>query len=115
MIKFFILDQEWQAHKVPSHDPGLYVDGTERVGATWPMQRRIYISEELSEQSALRVIKHELTHAYICATQAISPEGWREEDVCDLVAIYGDHICREAKKLADTWYRTRLGEVVKIE
>lgn len=120
MIKFYILDQEWQAHKVPSHDPGLYVDGSERVGTTWPMQRCVYLSDELSEQAAMRIIRHELTHAYISATQAISPEGWHEEDVCDLVTIYGEHICATAKRLVETWYNseldiTQLGEVSKHE
>ena len=104
MMKFNIRDQHWSVEVVPAHDPGLWVDGTERTGATWPVAHQIYISDELNEDQAYRVILHELTHAFIRATQVHSPESWTEEAVCEMVAIYGDEIIGQANALVRGLY-----------
>lgn len=84
-----IAGQQWTVMAVPAHGPGLWVDGTVRRGACWPATAKMYISEELAGDQASRVIMHELVHAYIYSTQAITVESWSEKDVCELFAIYG--------------------------
>lgn len=97
-----IAGQQWQVHKVESHHPGVMVDGTARQGACWCSKAEIYVSNEVAGDQVARVIMHELTHAYIYSTQAVQPEAWREEEVCELIAIYawemsvlGHQICEE--------------------
>lgn len=88
-----IAGQQWQVLRVESHDPGLFVDGTARQGACWCGKSTIYLSDELTGDQVARVVMHELTHAYIYATQATIPESWDEESVCELVAIYAGPMC----------------------
>lgn len=97
-----IAGQQWSVTKVDAHHPGLMVDGTARRGACWCGKAEIYISNEVTGDQVPRVIMHELTHAYIYSTQAVQPESWNEEDVCELIAIYawemsvlGRQICEE--------------------
>ena len=104
MMKFNIRDQHWCIETVPAHDPGLWVDGTARTGATWPVTCKIYVSDELNADQGYRVILHELTHAFIVATQVHSPESWTEEAVCEMVSIYGDEIVALANKLTGGLY-----------
>lgn len=87
-----IAGQQWLVEKVESHHPGLFVEGTARRGACWCGSTEIYISNELKGDQVARVVMHELAHAYIYSTQAIQPESWTEEDVCELIAIYGCEI-----------------------
>ena len=88
-----IAGQQWQVHKVEAHHPGVMVDGTERRGACWCGKAEIYISNEVAGDQVSRVIMHELAHAYIYSTQAIQPESWNEEDVCEMFAIYAWEMC----------------------
>lgn len=104
MMKFNIRDQHWSIEIVPAHDPGLWVDGTARIRATWPVTCKIYISDELNADQGYRVILHELTHAFIAATQVHSPESWTEEAVCEMVSIYGDEIIACANVLTGGLY-----------
>lgn len=83
-----IAGQQWQVQKVESHHPGLFVDSTACRGACWCGQAEIYISNELKGDQISRVVMHELAHAYVYSTQAITPESWTEEDVCEMFAIY---------------------------
>lgn len=95
-MHILIAGQKWDVLKVSGHDPGLYADAKTCLGTAWPGHLRIYISAELEGDSALRTIKHELVHAYIYSTQAIRPETWDEEDVCEFLSIYGDEIIQQA-------------------
>ena len=83
-----IAGQQWHVLNVESHNPGLMVEGTARTGACWCSKATIYISNEIEGDQLARTIMHELAHAYIYSTQAITPESWSEEDVCELFAIY---------------------------
>lgn len=98
-VKFNIMQQHWCAKRVEAHDPGLYVDGTPRVGSTWQVHQTIYISDELCDEYAQRVILHELTHAFISATQAKVEGEWSEEDVCEFISIYNPAIYLLAKEI----------------
>lgn len=98
-LKFSIMDQQWTIQKVPSHDSTLYVANEACTGTMWAAKQAIYISEELSTHRAWRTIVHELCHAYIIATQAVVPESWTEEDVCELFAIYASEIVNKASQI----------------
>lgn len=87
-----IAGQQWHVCTIGAHRPELMVDGTSRLGACWPAHLNIWISDELRGDQVPRVVMHELTHAYIYSTQAITPESWSEEDLCEFVAIYGQEI-----------------------
>ena len=97
-----IAGQQWLVEKVESHHPGLFVEGTARRGACWCGSAEIYISNELKGDQIARVVMHELAHAYIYSTQAVQPESWTEEDVCELFGIYAwemsamcQEVCRD--------------------
>lgn len=88
-----IAGQQWLVEKVESHHPGLFVEETARRGACWCGSTEIYISNELKGDQVARVVMHELAHAYIYSTQAVQPESWTEEDVCEMFAIYAGPMC----------------------
>ena len=94
--------QQWSIEKVNAHHPGLFCDGDSCSGTTWNGSAEIYLSNELKGDQVARVVTHELTHAYIYSTQAVRPEQYTEEDICELVAIYAweiavltQEVCRE--------------------
>lgn len=84
--------QQWEVLKVGAHHPGLYVENTARAGAAWPMAMEVYLSDELKGDSVLRTIIHELGHAWLHSTQISQQETWSEEELCELLSIYGPEI-----------------------
>lgn len=101
-IKIGSLD--WTILKAKSHDPVLMVDGVECTGTTWLGRAEIYIDDALEGSRALRTIAHELCHAYIFSTQAIRPETWDEESMCDFIAEYGKEISTVAFNVYQTLF-----------
>lgn len=96
--------QKWGVHVVDPHDPSLFLDGVSCRGCTWCRAQKIYLSDELDERTATKVIAHELTHAMIYATQIKdlgnpTTENFTEEDVCEFTALYGSQIADIAKDL----------------
>lgn len=106
-IKFCILDQMWTIETATPHDANLYVDNTVCTGTMWAAKHAIYISDELSPERAWRTILHELSHAYIAATQAIVPESYTEEDLCEFVSIYALELITRATSLHKELYGGR--------
>lgn len=92
----------WTVFKTDSHSPGLIVDGDTCRGACWCGNLTIVLSNELTRATAVRTIRHELTHAWIWTTQAVIPETWSEEDVCELIAIYAQDIAKVALDVLNT-------------
>lgn len=105
-----IANQTWQVYAVESNHPGLFVDGTARRGACWCGDSKIYVSNELEADQIRRVLMHELTHAYIYATQAVTPEAWDEESICELYAIWGMQICYQCQVLAKGLFDAKIEE-----
>ena len=87
-----IAGQQWDIKTVAAHHPGLCVDGTFRSGACWCAKYTIYLSNELAGDQVARTTMHELVHAFIYSTQALTVESWREEDICEFFAIYGEEL-----------------------
>ena len=96
-----ILDDFWDIRQVKSSDAHLIVEGTTRIGATWPLQHEIYVLEDLGYSATRNVLRHELCHAYIAATQVDPDYEWNEEAVCEMMAIYGPLIVRTAEEIAN--------------
>lgn len=99
-----IAGQQWQVNKVEAHHPGVVVDGTARRGACWCSKAEIYISNEVTGDQVSRVIMHELAHAYIYSTQAVQPESWDEESVCELIAIYAWEMCVQCQSICQALF-----------
>lgn len=91
--------QKWMVKIVDSHHEGLVADTSVCRGCTWCGKQTIYLSNELDESNALRVITHELVHATLAATQMSIPEEFNEEQVADFFALYGAQIIGAANEL----------------
>lgn len=99
-----IAGQQWLVEKVESHHPGLFVEGTACRGACWCGSAEIYISNELKGDQVARVVMHELAHAYLYSTQAVQPESWTEENVCEMVAIYAWEMCVQCQAVCQVLF-----------
>ena len=91
--------QKWTVKIVDSHHEGLVADTSVCRGCTWCGKQIIYLSNELDESNALRVIIHELVHATLAATQMSIPEEFNEEQMADFFALYGAQIVSGANEL----------------
>lgn len=98
-MKIVIAHQTWEVEKVSGHDPKLYVNGEECTGTAWLAHFKIYISADLKGDRALRTIRHEVCHAFIFSTQAVRPESWSEEDLCDFMSIYCQDITKYSQEI----------------
>lgn len=100
-INIRINDQKWKVKITESHDPSLICDGTVCRGCTWCSNQTIYISNELTKATFLKVITHELVHASLTSTQMSIPESFTEEQMADFFALYGQRILKLAKELKE--------------
>ena len=95
-MKININNHSWNVYKAAATNPVLMVDGLSCRGTTWCDQQEIYIAKEINKESAMRVIKHELVHAYLYSTQMNVPKKFTEEDLCEFVACWGEEIMDKA-------------------
>lgn len=70
-------------------------DGVYTLGATIPMQHRVYINGKLPEYMMIKVITHELTHVYASA-YGIKIDIGVEELLADFISTYGRDILMAA-------------------
>lgn len=104
MMSIDVNGAKWSIEVVDPHDPTMYVDGVNCRGTCWHGTQQIFLSKELNHRTALRVVTHELTHAWIASTQMDVPDAFTEEMVCDFIAIYADDIITMAAKVThDLW------------
>lgn len=94
----------WQVEFADANSPELMVDNEPCRGTTWWGHQRIYISKELSPECALRVIRHEVTHAYIWSTQISLPKTFDEEYICDFVAMWSPQILSVSTQIFNALY-----------
>ena len=94
----------WQVELADAHSPELMVDNEPCRGTTWCGHQRIYISNELTPECALRVIRHEVTHAYIWSTQIHLPKTYDEEYICDFLAMWAPQILAASATIYATLY-----------
>lgn len=93
--------ERWIISIVDSHDSNLVCEGNVCRGCTWFAKCTIYLSNELDERTLRRVLTHELTHAFLFATQIEKLETFNEEQVCELVAIWGPEIIKTTNMLVN--------------
>lgn len=94
----------WELKIAPTTDPELRVDGIMARGTTWYAKQQIFLADELTPNTALRVIIHELTHAYLWSTQMRLPDTFTEEEVCEFVACWAFEILDTANDVYTKLY-----------
>lgn len=94
----------WQVELADAHSPNLMVNSEPCRGTTWCGHQRIYISNELSVDCAMRVIRHEVTHAYIWSTQMVLPETFDEEWICNFISMWGPQILGASDQIFKALY-----------
>lgn len=110
-MKISIEGLTWQVELVDAHSPELMVNNETCRGTTWCGHQCIYISNELTPECAIRVIRHEVTHAFIWSTQIHLPKAYDEEDICDFLAMWASQILATSDEIYATFYP----EVLKNE
>ena len=108
-MKIEINNLIWEVAIVPNTNPELIVNGTMAAGTTWFMQQKIYLSADLTKDTARNVISHELAHAYLMSTQ-IRPtkdaeiECYTEEEMCNFTSMWGESIFAMTDKIYNELY-----------
>lgn len=108
-MKIEINNLNWEVSIVPNTNPELIVNGSAAAGTTWFMQQKIYLSADLTKDTARSVIAHELAHAFLCSTQ-IKPtkdaeyECYSEEEMCNFVSMWGEQIFALTDKIYNEMY-----------
>ena len=52
----------------------------------------IFLDSNTSEKDRKRILRHELSHAWLYETQISLRDNYNEEDLCEFMAIYGSLI-----------------------
>lgn len=108
-MRIEINNSTWEVAIVPNTNPELIVEGNAVTGATWLMQQRIYLSADLTKDTAKGIIAHELAHAFLCSTQIrlaedAKGEHYSEEEMCNFIAMYGEQILNLTYEVYDELY-----------
>ena len=97
-MKFEIKDSFWKVI-LTKDKKALRVNGKVCAGATHYKEQAIYIDKGLKLSQTIRVLIHELTHVVIYKTQVNPSELYTEEDVCEVMALYGGYIISKAQEI----------------
>lgn len=97
-MELLILGQKWKAYL---HEEEKYIrnHGDDTEAYTWPKEKEIHFNEE---EFCLRVVTHELVHAFYsetCTTAACLDAAQVEEVLAEMFGYHGDKILRLARKL----------------
>lgn len=91
-------DDEWSV-VITDEKKKLKSNGKFCAGITCYKEQTIYIDMGLRENQLYRVLLHELTHVYLYTTQINIQETYTEEDMCELVALFGVEIITKANEI----------------
>lgn len=97
-MEILINKRKWSIHETAPDDSMLIADGNRCKGTTHYYHHAIYINKEMRRDDKLATLRHELTHAFIYETQICDKSEYSEEELCDLVGIYGAEITDIAYK-----------------
>lgn len=102
---YFIKIKElvWCILQVKPDSPNLLIGTDKCFGVCDNYNRIIYIDESLEINAKKRTLKHELTHAFITTYLLERKDNYTEEDLCELVSIYGEDIIKLCNKIAKSW------------
>jgi len=98
MKSFSIWGNEWRLELTENKEE-LQVNGRFCKGAIHYRDSKIFIYTETSFKDRTRILLHELTHAVLYETQIELKEFYTEEDMCELMAKYGQYIIELYKGL----------------
>lgn len=102
------LDKKWKVCEVPTDSEKLlWKNAAPAWGMTWYREKSIYIDKELPKDQKIDTIRHELTHAVIFETQFAHNKKYNEEDLCDLMGIYGKIINDLADKVYNKFVKEK--------
>ena len=102
---YFIKIKElvWGIQQVESDSPNLLIGTDKCFGVCDNYNKIIYIDETLETNAKKRTLKHELTHAFITTYLLERKDNYTEEDLCELVSIYGEDIIKLYNKIIRAW------------
>lgn len=98
MYKFKLILYEWGICVTDDLEK-LLVNGTICSGSVHYKDREIYLNSNLDEVDLYKTIRHELTHAVLYETQLNLQHSYSEEDLCELLAKWGEFIVNLAKDI----------------
>jgi Zn-dependent peptidase ImmA (M78 family) len=75
----------------------LTVGGIKCYGTTDYLKQMIYMWSNATKERYNSTLRHELSHATL-ESYGLSKESYTEEEVCDIIANYGEDIVDEARK-----------------
>lgn len=88
----------WTIHEVETRSAELIVNGNQCFGVCKHYTQEIILDESLKDDAKMQTLRHELTHAFIRCYMIEYKEHYTEEDVCEFVALYAEHINKIAKE-----------------
>jgi len=88
-----INNMNWEIKEVESSHSMLLVSGAVGQGTSHFLHKEIYLDKDLKLEHKQQVLRHELTHAFMCETQISKKDTFDEEELCEFVGLYGQCIC----------------------
>lgn len=111
MYKLYINNLEWKIVEVEKDNEKLKTDDdTMCYGTCRYYENTIYLDKNLCEAHKKKVLAHELTHAYIFSQLLKYSENYTEEEVCELVGLYGKQIWNQVDEY---FFKQELGNGVE--
>ena len=77
----------------------LILNGTLCKGVVSYKDYTIYVDSSITSKQLERLIPHELTHIVLYITQICRKDTFTEEDLCELLALYGKYIVRKSREI----------------
>lgn len=94
---------EWEVYLVPQGSEGLLTGEKTNWGTTHFKSKKIYVDNSLNNKDIYEVLVHELTHAILFETQIKKVKKFNEEDVCEMMGMYGKVIIDLAEDVLGQW------------
>lgn len=92
-MTFLANNQTWEIKEVPDDSGKLVVRGNFRQGTTHFDTQTIYLLDRLKPDRKREVLRHELAHCFLYATQSYyEKDSFSEEEICELFALYAGQI-----------------------
>ena len=95
---------EWCIKLVPTRDSNLVVDNSQCFGSCNYSELTIYLDNSLPYTRMKQTLSHELTHAYLHSYMIEMKQSYNNEDICEFVAMYSQHILDDCRKFME-FYR----------
>lgn len=95
---------EWCIKLVPTRNRNLVVENNECFGSCNYTELTIYLDDSLQYSRIKQTLSHELTHAYLHSYMIEMKENYNEENICEFVSLYSQHILDDCRKFME-FYR----------